>query len=153
MADLPSAELTVDDEAGSFAGGTNVAVVVAPVAQNADTTPRFFASAQGVLDQHEYSQGASYVALHIEKTKKPVVFVGIPIATPGAVGRQNASGVSGSCAISVAAGPLGILEETEGILTVAVAGTIGVAGIEFDLSMDGGKSKKRIALGVASSYT
>lgn len=153
MADLPSASLIIDDEAGAFAGGTGYVVVLSCVAQNADSTPRVFASAKGVLSQHGYSPGADYVAHHIERTKKPVIFVGLPTATAGVVGRINSTGVTGTCAITVAPGAAGYLEETCASVVVVNGGTIGTNGITFDISLDGERTVKRVRLGTASSYT
>ncbi len=153
MATLPSASVSISAEAGALAGGTGYCTVIAPVATNADSTPRVYSSARGLLAQHDYSPGASYAALHIERTRKPVLFVGVPIATAGAVGRQNASGVTGSSVISVAAGAAGCLEETDAVLTVTEAGTVGTAGIVFTLSLDGGRTEKTIRLGTATTYT
>lgn len=153
MADLPRATVTIDDEAGAFAGGTGYAVVLAAVTRNADITPRVYSSTKALLSQHDYCPGAAYVALHIEKTKKPIVFIGLPIVTAGTVGRQNSTGVTGTSVISVAAGADGILEEVDGVLTVIDGGTIGTSGITIDLSLDGNRTKKRIRLGTNTSYT
>lgn len=153
MATLPSATLTIDDTSGAFAGGTGYVAVFAPVGTNADMTPRVFASAAALLDEHNYSQGADYVAHHIEETGLPVIFVGLPIATAGTVGRINSTGVTGNSAISVAAGGAGYLEETDASLEVVDGGTVGTDQITFDLSLDGGRTTKRIRLGTASSYT
>lgn len=153
MADLPEANVTVDDEAGGFAGGTGYAVVLACVAENDDITPRVFASGKGLLDQHGYAAGASYVASHIDETGKPVVFVGLPIATAGFAGSFDSSGVTGTSKITVAGGTDGILEEVDGVVTVVAGGTVGTDQITFTLSLDGGRTEKLVRLGTASSYT
>jgi hypothetical protein len=150
MATLPSASVSVSDTAGAFAGGTGYCVVIAPVATSADTTPRVFSSASGLLAQHGYAPGVDYAALHIEATKKPVIFVGIPVATAGVVGQNDASGVPGTSVITVSGTPL---EEVDAIVTVTTGGTIGANGILFTLSLDGGRTEKSIRLGTAVSYT
>lgn len=153
MASLPGANVTIDAEAGPLAGGTGYCVIFGCAAQNADTTPRVFSSAKALLAQHGYSQAASYAATHISETRKPVIFVGLPIVTAGTIGRYDASGVTGTSVISVAAGANGVLEEVDAILTVTTGGTIGTNGIAFDLSLDGGVTNKPIRLGTATSYT
>lgn len=153
MADLPSASVTIDDEAGAFAGATGYCIVAGCVERNADNTPRVFASAKAFLAQHGYSQAADYVAMHLEETKKPVVFVGMPTATAATIGRQDASGVVGSSVITVASGTGGYLEEVDAILTVVNGGTIGAVGITFNLSLDGGETQTLVRLGTATSYT
>lgn len=153
MADLPEASVTIDDEAGGFAGSTGYAVVLGCVAENDDLTPRVFASAKAFLDQHGYCPAADYIAMHIGETRKPVIFVGLPTASAGTVGRQNSTGVTGSSAITVAAGSDGVLDEVDAILTVVTGGTIGVTGIVLSLSLDGGVTEKSIRLQTATSYT
>lgn len=153
MVTTPQATVAVSSEASAAAGGTGYCVVIAPVATNADTTPRVYSNWKNLLAQHGYAAGVAYAALHIERTKKPVLFVGIPVVTEGAVGRQDASGVTGSCVISVAAGPKGYLEETDCLLVVTDGGTIGSDNIRFDFSADGGFTWKSVRLGTATTYT
>lgn len=153
MAELPSATVTIDDEAGAFAGTTGYAVVLACVGKNADGIPRVFGSTKSMLAQHDYSPGVDYCALHFEETKKPVIFVGLPTATAGVLARENASGVTGSSVVSVAAGSAGYLEETDASIEVVDDGTVGTDRITFELSLDGGKTTKLIRLGTATSYT
>ncbi len=152
MAELPSATTTIDETSGSFAGGAAYCVVMACAAANADGVPRVFSSAKALLAEHSYSPGADYVALHVEATKKPIIFVGLPVATAGVVGRQNSSRVVGTCAITVAAASAGIMEETNASVTVVDGGTIGVNGITFYLSLDGGRTSKLIRLKTAATY-
>src|SRR5678815_1151353 len=153
MADLPNATIVIDDEAGAFAGGTGYVTVLSCVELNDDLTPRIFASAKSLIGTHGYSPGVAYAALHIQQTRKPVMFVGLPTATAGTLGRIDSTGVSGSSVISVAAGSAGYLEETDCSLTVVNGGTIGTNGITFDFSADGGRTTKRVRLGTATSYT
>lgn len=153
MAELPSANVTVDDEAGAFGGGTGYAVVIAAVATNADKTPRVFSSSKALLAQHAYSQGADYSALHFEETRKPIVFVGLPIVTAGVAGSQDTTGVTGTSALTVAAGGSGYLEAIDGVFTVTKGGTVGTDQIAGTLSLDGGRTSKAVRIGIASSYT
>jgi hypothetical protein len=150
MATLPSATVTIDAAAGAGAGGTGYCVVIAPVGTSADSTPRVFSSARGILAQHNYAPGVDYAALHIEATKKPVIFVGVPVATAGTFGQNDQSGVVGTSVITTTGTPL---EAVDAILTVTTGGTIGATGIKFTLSMDGGITEKTISLGTAVSYT
>lgn len=152
MAEIPKANVAVNDEAGAFAGAGGYIAVFACVERNADLTPRVFASSKSLVAQHGYFQGADYLAMHFGETRLPAIVVGLPTVTAGAVGRVNSSGVTGTCAITVAAGAAGILEETEGELTVTKGGTIGTDQIAFDFSADGGRSKKPVRLGTAASY-
>lgn len=153
MPELPSASTTIDDAAGAFAGSTGFLVVLGCVATNADNTPRVYSSAKGLLSQHGYAPAVDYAAMHFEETKKPIIFVGMPVVTAGAVRRQDDTGVTGTSTLSVAAGGSGILEEVEGIVTVITDGTVGTAGIVLDVSIDNGRSSTRVRMGTATSYT
>lgn len=152
MADLPSANVSVDEEAGALAGGDDFIAVIAPTWKNADATPRLFTSTKALLAQHDYAPGVDYCALHFEEVKKPVLFVAVPIATAGAIGQQDDSGVTGTCGISATAGAHGVLDEVEGTVTVVAGGTVGTDNIEIDLSLDGGHTTTRVRLGTATSY-
>jgi hypothetical protein len=153
MADLPEATIQVDDEASALASGTDILTVLACVERNDDVLPRVFSSTRALLEQHGYSEGIDYCALHFEETGKPVIFIGLPKAVAGSIGRVDTSGNTGSSAVSVAAGASGILDDAEGHVTVAVGGTVGTDQIQLDLSLDGGETSKRIRIGTATTYT
>ncbi len=153
MATLPSASVSVSSEAGALAGGTGYCVVMGAVGTNDDITPRVYSSAPALLSQHGYSPAVAYAADHIQSTKKPVIFVGLPAETAGALGQEDASGWTGSSVPSVAAGPTGYLEEVDAILTVLNDGDIGTTGIKMTFSADGGVTEKPINLGEATTYT
>jgi hypothetical protein len=152
MAELPFASVTIDDEAGAFSGSTGFIVVLGCVGQNADSTPRVFSSTKALLAQHGYAPAVDYCAMHFQETKKPVIFVGLPAATVGTVDDDD-SGVVGTSVVTAAAGPNGVLEELDGKLTVVQGGTVGDDMISFDLTIDGGRTTKRVRLGTANSYT
>lgn len=149
---LPRATTSLSTTAGAPASGTDLIAVIAPVASNADSSPRLMTSTQAILDRHGYAPGVDYCALHFEGTRKPVLFVGVPIATQGTVGRTDSSGNTGTSTPSVAAGGDGALEETDGVATVTTGGTIGTDQIVLGLSLDGGRTTKTVRLGTATSY-
>jgi hypothetical protein len=149
MATLPTATVSVSAEAGSLAGGTGYCVVFGCVATAADATPRVHGSWRSVYDQHGYSPALDYVALHIQATRKPVIFVGIPVVTAGFFGQNDSSGVTGTSQITTSGTPL---EDVDAIVTVTTGGTIGTAGIVLSVSMDGGRTETSVKLGTASTY-
>lgn len=153
MADLPNANVSVDDQAGAFGGGTGFPVVMSCCEKNADAKPRIFSSTKALLAQHGYSPGADLSSLYFDEANQPVVFIGLPTAVAGAIGRQNSTGVTGSSAVSAAAGLAGVLEEVDAIVTVSKGGTVGTDKIVLSLSLDGGRTEKAVRLGTASSYT
>lgn len=153
MATLPKATTTVSDTASAVAGGTDVICIMSPTPSNADMVPRMFGSASALYADHGYSEGVEYAALHVPSTRKAFMFVGLPIATPGVIGRENKSGNTGTSVTTVTAGGSGVLAEHDGEWTVITGGTIGTSQIMLGLSMDGGRTIKRVRLGTASSYT
>ena len=153
MATLPEVNTTVTDTSGAVAQGTDVICVMSPVPTNADMTPRQFGSANAIYTQHGFSPGVQYSALHFARPGTPVVFVGLPIATPGTVGREDTSGNSGTSVTTVSAGGSGVLAEHDGYVEVAVGGTIGTDSIILLVSLNGGLTKRRVRLGTGSSYT
>lgn len=150
---LPSAQTSVEDTAGIAVSGTDLLCLWSPCATNADITPRQFGSAKQIFDQHGYCEGVEYAALHAQLVKKPILFIGLPISTPGAISRENKSGNTGTCVTTVAAGSDGVLGEHDGVWTVIEGGTIGTDQIVLGLSHDGGRTTKRVRLGTANSYT
>lgn len=150
MATIPSAGVTIDAEAGALAGGTGYCVVMGCVPTSADTTPRVFSSAKSLLATHGYSPAVDYAALHLEATKQPVLFIGLPASTPGASANLVTTGKLGTSVFTVTGT---IFEETSVIFTVVNGGTIAANGITFTLSLDGGRTSKLIRLGTAVSYT
>lgn len=150
MATLPAVNETLVDNAAASVNGEFLIGVIAPVATNADAIPRLVGSADAVYDQHGYSEAVEYVALHA--ARNPVLMIGVPIAVPGVIGREDTSGNTGTSVTTVTAGGDGVLAEHDGVLTVITGGTIGTDQIILGLSLDGGHSEKRVRLGTATSY-
>ena len=152
MATIPGATTTVVETAVAVASGLDTICVFSPVPDNADYIPRLYGNATAVHAYHGYCPGVEYVALHAQFTRKNFLFCGLPIATAGAVGREDTSGNTGTSVTTVAAGGDGVLFEHDGEVTVVTGGTIGTSQIVLDVSADGGTSTKRVRLGVANSY-
>lgn len=152
MATLPKATTTVSAESGGVAAGSDMITIIAPVAANDDAVPRVFGSAKACYEFHGYNEGVEYAAIHVEETRKPFMFVGIPIETPGTISAEVTDGNSGTCETTVTAGADGVLHEHDGVLTVITGGIIGTHPIVLSLSLDGGLTSKRIRLGTANSY-
>jgi hypothetical protein len=154
MATVPSATTNVVDTAGAVAGGLDTICVFAPVPSSADMVPRLFGSWDAIYAMHGYSEGAEYSALHAERTKKPILFCGLPIDAPGVLGREDTSGNTGSSVTTLAAGSSGVLAEHDGVLMCLNTSTvvIGTDQVLLGLSMDGGRTFKRVRLGTNTSY-
>lgn len=152
MATLPKATTVVSETSGAAGGGTDIVCILTPCVSSADAMPRLMGGAAAVYAQHGYCEGVEYAALHASKTGKPFLVVGLPIATPGAISRENKSGNSGSCVTTVTAGGDGVLAEHDGYIEVAMGGLIGTDQIVLLVSVDGGRTTKRVKLGTGNSY-
>ena len=153
MATLPKATTNVVDTAGAVAAGTDTVCVIAPVPANADATPRLYGDASSIYSVHGYSEGVEYAALHAQGPHKPILFVGVPIAAPGTISRENTSGrLTGTSVTTLAAGSAGILSEHDGVISVISGGVVGTDQIVLGLSLDGGVTVKRVRLGTANQY-
>jgi len=151
MATVPKATTVVKDTAGVPAGGLDVCCILSPVATNADVTPRLFGTAQAIYDQHGYSEGLEYAALHFSRTRKPVLFIGLPIVTQGSLSRRNSDGNTGTSVLTVTAGASGPLAEHDGVIEVLVGGTVGSSQIVLGLSADGGSTFQKLRVGTGNS--
>lgn len=153
MPNLPEASLLIDESASAPATGLGPIVVMGCVSKNADSTPRQFASTTDMLAEHNFAPGVDYCAIHFQKTRKPVIFIGLPITTVGVVGQQDTTGVTGTSAITVTAAASGFMDETRGVFTVTQGTIVGTDQILGTLSMDGGWTTQNVRVGTASSYT
>ncbi len=152
MATLPSATTTISSTAGAYSGGSGYCTILGAVGKNADGVPRVYTGKSGLITQHDYSPAADLAAMVMEETRKPVIFIGMPVVTAGAVRYQRSSG-TGTSILTLSAGTYGIMDEVDATLTVTTGGTIGTApGPIFTLSLDGGRTTKTIRLGSAATY-
>lgn len=152
MFSLPKATVALSDQSTTAPVATDLIAVIAPCPTNADGVPRLRSSMAALLASNGYSEGAEYSAMHMAETKKPVLYVPVPIATPGAIVRTE-SVHTGTSKVSIAVGGSGALSETRGELKVQTGGTVGTSQIVLDLSLDDGVSFKTVRLGTATSYT
>lgn len=152
MATLPRATVSVDPTAAAPGGGADLVCVVSACPSNADFQPRLYGSAQAVYANHGYCDGVEYAALHVAGTARPVLFVPMPIGTPGAISRSTSFRNTGTSVVTIAAHASGILSEHDGVIRVLAGGTIGSSQIRLELSLDGGRTFKPIRLGTATSY-
>lgn len=151
--DLPSAQTRIDANATAAATAAQLCCVIAPVPTAADAVPRLYGDAGAIYTKHGYASGVDFAAMFTSETDKPVLFIGVPIATAGTVGRVDQSGNTDTSVVTVAAGVSGSLEEVDGAVRVNRGGTVGTDQIVIDLSLNGGRTwKKEIKLGTNNTY-
>lgn len=151
---LPGATTNLSQTASTTTQATKLLTVLAAVPLNANSKPWMVGNAASLYGQNGYSPAVDFVADYISKTKLPVLFVPMPIAAPGVVGRIDQTGNTNTAVVSVSVGGSGSLEELDGQVRVNTGGVVGTDQIMIDLSLDGGRSwKLGIRLGTATSYT
>lgn len=153
MATLPKATTSVEATAGAPGGGTDIVCILAASASNPDAMPRLFGSADNAHAMHGYSLGIEYASLHTEETGKPFIYVALPIATAGTIGRVDKSGNSGSSVVTLTAGDDGVLAEHDGAIRVKKGGTVGTDQIVLEYSLDDQISWKSYRLGTDDEFT
>jgi hypothetical protein len=153
MPQLPSASVSVSAAASTPSAGTDVICILAPCAVQADITPRIFGNANAIHEIHGYSEGVEYASFHMRETRKPVIYVALPIDAPGVISRENSSGNTGTSVVSVTEGADGCLSEHDGILEVERGGLVGTDQIVLRLSLDGGLKFESVRIGTGNAYT
>jgi hypothetical protein len=152
MHTLPSARTTLASQSPTAPVATDLIHVIGAVPQNADGVPRLFSNVAALLAFHGYAETAEYPALHMEGAGKAVLFAGLPIATPGHIGRTE-SLHTGTALVTAAVGSDGALAEVKGRVSVLRGGTVGTSQILLSVSLDDGASYKTARLGTALTYT
>jgi hypothetical protein len=157
MPTLPSVRTnSPSDTAGAGGSGDaiNTICVISPCAgvALADVVATRYGNAGAVFDDVGYCEGVEYVALHVAKTGRPVIFVGIPIASPGKVSRIDMSGNTGTAVASVAAGADGVLTEHGGAVRVKRGGVVGTDQILLEVSLDDQTTWRPLRLGTSTQY-
>lgn len=151
MANLPRANTRIDNASSGFASGTDRIVVIGCVAKSADIKPREFSSTQDLIEKHGYCPAVDYAAMHFDATNLPVQFIGLPIATAGAIAAQDASGVAGTSVVAAAADTVGIMDEVRGELVITAGGTVGTDQIMASLRLNYDETGNVLRIGKASS--
>ncbi len=152
MATVPSAVTRVANRAKAAANSTDLCCVIAPCALSADFIPRQFGSADALVAQNGYCEGAEYAAEHFVRTGKAVLFLGIPISVPGVISRVNQKGNTGSSVVTVTAGSAGVLTHHDGAVTILQGGVVGTDQIVIGITLDG-RVTKPVRLGTGNAYT
>lgn len=152
--ELPSANVSIDASSTAAQIATSLLTVIAAVPLNADAVPWMVGNAAALYAENGYCEGADFVADYITRTRKPVLFVPIPIATPGTVGSFDISGNTNTSAVSVAVGAYGSLDRVEGRIRVHNGGVVGTDQISIDYSLDDGLTwVEDVRVGTAVTYT
>jgi len=128
--------------------------IIGPASDGPTNEPATFGRAKDVINTFGRGPMPQAAALHIERTGKPVVVIRTATTTAGAAGTVDVDDVDGTSVITVDVDPLAPYDDFDVVFEVVTGGTIGVAGITFKYSLDGGHNYSPVtALGTANTYT
>lgn len=136
----------------TLAGG--IPAIVGCATKGALDTPSSYASASALrADFGDQGIAIEYACYLIEHTGRPVVFVRAAKATDGSYGTLNDDLVTGTSAITVDS-TIKPYDEYDFVFKVTAGGTIGVTGIKYQISLDGGRNfQPEAPLGTANTLT
>jgi hypothetical protein len=139
----------LDGAIGTLPTGVNALAIIATATAGPIATPATFAQRKDVISNFTGGQLVESAGYWIENKKRPALLTRATTATPGTNGSVTHTG-AGTSVVTASGAPT---DEFEIQLDFLTAGTIGVAGITFTYSLDGGRTKSPvIALGIANSY-
>lgn len=132
----------------------NLLAVVGVSSSGPVDTPSTYGRAAALIAAMGVGPMVEAAARHIETTGDPVVVVRTGQTTAGAAGAVDDDGVTGTSVVTADDTATEPLDDYEVVFEVILGGTIGVAGITFRYSLDGGRTwSATIALGTANTYT
>jgi hypothetical protein len=136
---LPRLTITqVDNALGATAPATRNLAIVACSESGTAATPQAFTRASSVLSTFGQGPLTEGAARAINRYGLTVVCVKAAQATAGTVGTLTKT-ITGTC-VPTAAGGAAPLDAYEVVITVVTGGTVGVAGITWTYSLDGGRT-------------
>lgn len=127
-----------------------ILAIIAPCQTGTVNQPSSFTRQDLAITAFGYGMLTGCAAYNMAVAKKPVVLIRASAATAGANGTVARSG-AGTSIVTATGVPL---DDFDVVFTFKTGGTIGVAGITFTYSLDGGKNASGVtALGTANTYT
>jgi len=154
---LPSVTITELDGALGILPTTagRLFAVVGVASLGPTNVPATFASRRALVAAHGDGPAVEAAALYIERYGRPVVFVRTGASNPGSYPAGAAVVFAGTGTSVVSVDDVGTApqDDYEFYFEVVDGGTIGVDGITFRWSLDGGRTRSPVtALGVATSF-
>lgn len=149
--DIGSVSLNVQDGAlGSRIGRGENICAVAGCAEKGPFTLGLFSKASSLVSLHGFGPAVEKACAFIEDTGKPVLFRRLTTSVAGSSSPVDEDFVLGTSVVTLTGTPR---DDYEGRFEVMTGGTIGVVGIVFRYSLDGGRTfSPKIALGTAATY-
>lgn len=113
-------------------------------------TPAAFGRTKDIIATFGAGPLVEAACAHVERTGRAVILVRTAASVAGLPGTIDVTGVTGTSVITIGTAPN---DDYEPYFIVRNGGTIGVAGITFQWSLDGGRTLSPVtALGTATSF-
>src|ERR1700755_2270451 len=148
----PNVSITeLDGNLGSAAGSADkLFALVGPADAGPLNTPTTWGRPKDVLGTYLGGPLVEAAAHYLDRYKKPVVLVRSAGSTAGLPGTLNIAGVTGTSVVTVTGVPN---DDYEARFRVVGGGTVGVAGITYQYTLDGGRNWSTVrALGTANTF-
>lgn len=131
--------------------GERLAIIACAAAGDV-ATPGLYANRKAAVDAFTGGRLVEAFAYTLEVTGKPCVLVRAAAATNGAIGAVDETAVAGTS--TVTADSVNPIDDFDAVVEVLTGGTIGVSGITYRESLDGGQNwSAELALGTATTLT
>lgn len=152
---LPSVTITeIDGALGTLPTGLRAFAAVGAASAGPLNTPVALARTTDVVSTFVRGPLVEMACRKIKITGKPVICVRAAATTVGTHTDIVTTGVSGTSVVTIDSGDTSADDDYEPLLRVITGGTIGVAGITLQWSLDGGRTMSpTTALGTATFFT
>lgn len=148
----PAINLTeLDGALGVLPASAGKLYALAGVSSSGPTnTPAAFGRVKDIIATFGSGPLVEAMCAHVERTGRPVIGIRTGSTVAGLPGTAVVTGVTGTSVVTIGTAPN---DDYEPYFIVRSGGTIGVAGITFQWSLDGGRTLSPVtALGTATSF-
>lgn len=151
---LPSVNIVeLDGSLGVLPNGSRAMAIVGVADAGPLNTPAAFARTKDVISNFTAGPLVEAACLAIQLTGKPVIVVRTGNTTVGTHTDLDSTGKTGTSVVTVTPGDTNGNDDYEPYFKTVAGGTIGVAGITYQWSLDGGRTLSPItALGTANTF-
>lgn len=148
---IPSVNITeLDGAIGTLPSGTPAMAIVGVCDSGPLNTPAAFARIKDIVSTFGGGPAVEAAAHYIQLYNRPVIMVRTGNTVVGTYGSVT-NGITGTSVPTTAAGPPN--DDYEFVVNFPTGGTIGVAGITFTYSLDGGRTPSPVqSLGTANFF-
>lgn len=140
----------IDGALGVLPGGEKLLAIVGVSSTGTANAPATYARSKDIIAAFGAGPAVEAACLYVEQYQRPCLFVRTGQTVAGTPGTIDVTGKSGTSVVTITLAPN---DDYEFYFKVIAGGTIGVAGITFQWSLDGGRTLSPVtALGTANTF-